>query len=126
MLKPLLVAYDLYGHHHLLLVIKAFQSLAKTAGPQLVEHFKPIGQMVLHLNLIVAALVIEAKVMAEERRCLDLRSLETQEVDLLIVLDLELLVVGEALVAEERKGLPTGHRELNLVDADRRVGLLRI
>ena len=82
--------------------------------------------MVLDNDLVVPALVIEAKVVAQERRGLNLRRIKPQEVDLRVVLDLDLFIVGHPLVPEQLEGLAAGHGELDFVDADSRGRLLRV
>ena len=57
--------------------------------------------MILQNDLIVTSLVIEAEIVPEQRSCLYLFGLEAQKVDLLVVLYLDLLVIGHALVLEE-------------------------
>ena len=93
MLEAFLVADDLDGDHGLLLVIEAFESLAKAPGAQLVEHFKPVCQMILQDDLVVASLVIKAEIVAEERLCGYLFGVQAQEVDFWVILDLKLLIV---------------------------------
>ena len=126
MLEPLLVANDLDCDDLMQLVVEAFERLTEAARAKLVHNFKAIGQMVLHDDLVVASLVIKAEIVPEQRRCLYLFGLEAQKVDLLVVLNLNLLVIGHALVLEELQGLAARHRESYFIDSDRRRGLLRI
>ena len=82
--------------------------------------------MVLHDDLIVTSFVIEAEIVPEQRSRLYLFGLEAQKVDLLVVLYLDLLVIGHALVLEELQGLAARHRERDFIDTNRRRGLLGI
>ena len=66
-LESLLVANYFDSNHHLLLVVKALQSLAKATRAKLVQHFKSVGQMVFELNLVISSFVIKAKVMTKKR-----------------------------------------------------------
>lgn len=74
--------------------------------------------MVLHRHLIVTAIVIKAKVVAQKGRCLNLRGFKAKEIHLLVVLNLDFLVICEAGVAEKLEGLAAWHREMGFVDTD--------
>ena len=125
-LEALLVSDHLDGHHQVVLVVKALKGLSEAARAQLVEHLKAIGEVVLDNDLVVSTLVIEAKVVTQERCGLNLRRIKPQEVDLRVVLNLDLFIVGHTLVLKQLEGLAAGHGELNFVDADSRGRLLWI
>ena len=76
--------------------------------------------MVLHDDLVVTTLVIKSEVVTKQRASLDLGCLETKEVHLLIVLDLDFLIVCHALVLEDVQCLTRRHWELHFIDANRR------
>lgn len=125
-LEALLVADDFDSHRHSRLVVKALQGLAETARAKLVQHFKPVGQVILDHDLVVATLIVETKVVAEKRRGFDFCGFKAQEVDLLIILNLDFFIVRHSLVLKELEGLAGRNRELNLIDADCRGWLLRV
>ena len=70
MLEALLVANNFDGDHGLRHVVEALKSLAEATRTQLVQNFESIGKMVLDYHLIVAALIIEAKVVTQQCRSL--------------------------------------------------------
>ena len=82
--------------------------------------------MVLHDDLVVTTLVIKSEVVTKQGASLDLGCLKAKEVHFLIVLDLDLLIVCQALVLENVQCLTRRHWELHLIDANRRRRLLRI
>lgn len=82
MLESLFIANYFDCYHCPRLVVEAFKCLSKTARPQFVEHLKPVGQVILHDHLVVATLVVEAKVVPEERRSFDFGRVQPQEVNL--------------------------------------------
>ncbi len=118
MLEALLVADDLDGDHHLVLVVKALQGLAEATRSKLVQDFKSEGQVVLHDDLVVTTLIVEAEVVAKERARLDLVCLQTQKVDLLVVLNLNFFVICHTLVLEKMQGLARRHREMHFINSD--------
>lgn len=74
-LEPLFVSDHLDGHHLLVLVIKALQSLPKAAGAKFVEHFPPVREMVLHDDLVVTSIIVVAEVVSLQSGTFDLLGL---------------------------------------------------
>ena len=71
MLETLLITDDFDGDHCLFHVIEAFERLAKATRAKFVQNFKSVGQMIFHDDLIVTTLIIKAKIVPEQRSCLD-------------------------------------------------------
>ena len=53
------------GDHGLLHMIEALESLAEATRAQLIQNFESIGKMILDYNLIIAALIVETKVVTQ-------------------------------------------------------------
>ena len=69
-LEALLVTNHLDGDHGLLHVVEALKSLTKATRTQLIQNFESISKMILDNDLIVAPLIIEAEVVAQQCRSL--------------------------------------------------------
>lgn len=123
MLEALLVSDELYGHQFLRLVIEALECLAEAPLAQKLDHLEPKCDVVLEHHLVVASVVVEAKVVGMQGAPLDLLGPDTQEVDLLIVQDLSLLIVRE-VVHEQLQSLRRSDGELQLLELGLDVFLL--
>jgi hypothetical protein len=62
MLKPFLVTDHFDGHRHASFVVETLEGLAETTRAKFVQDFKTISQMIFQNNLVVATLVVKAKV----------------------------------------------------------------
>lgn len=64
-LEALLIADDFNGHYSLQLVIIALQGLTKATRAEFVEDFETVSQVILHDHLVIASLIIKAKIVAQ-------------------------------------------------------------
>jgi len=95
MLKSFLISDQLYCHILLSFVIEAFDGLTETSLAQELNDFESVSYMILKYNLVVASLIVIAKVIRMEGGALDLLGFNAKVVDLLVVEDLSFLVVSQ-------------------------------
>ncbi len=63
-LEALFVANHFYGHRLLRFVIETLEGLAKTSRPKFINDFESIGQVVFYNDLVVASIIVKAKVVS--------------------------------------------------------------
>lgn len=100
-LELLLVSNDLDSDNFLGLVVEALQGLTKAALAEEVNDFEPEGDLVLEHYVVVSSLVVIPEVEGVGLGALDFFCFEAQEKDLLVVEDLALFILGQALSFQE-------------------------
>ena len=97
-METLFIADDLNRNGFTCLVISAVQYLAKRALAQGVHDFIAVSEMITVDHLIIATLVIITKVIDNNLRvCLLLLTPRTDTIDLGIIENLFLLIIGQGL-----------------------------